>query len=182
MSDAFNSYGQGRDQSPKSTDLKDQAKTIGRNLKNKAADLSDTVTRAAKDQAAGLGTAAKDVASGAAEKVQTIIGDQKTAGANYIGSVARAVDRAAGEFEQDVPYAARYIRQAAGHIDDVAVAVRDRDVRELIGEVETFARRQPALFFGGVLMLGFAALRFFKSSTPRSTSPSSEPQRAAQAS
>jgi hypothetical protein len=149
-------------------DLAEQAKNLGRDLKNKAADLTDTVTRAAKDHAAELGSAAKDIASGAAGKVQSVVSDQKGAGADYIQSIARAVNRAAGEFEQDIPPAAQYIRQAASQIDSVATAVRERDVRELVAEVETFARRQPTLFFGGAVVLGFAALRFFKSSSQAS--------------
>jgi hypothetical protein len=79
--------------------------------------------------------------------------------------VAQAVQRAAGEFESDVPQAAQYIRQAAGQIETVSNAVRQRDMRELVGEVQEFARRQPTLFFGGAVILGFAALRFFKSSS-----------------
>jgi hypothetical protein len=40
-------------------------------------------------------------------------------------------------------------------------------VRELVGEVQDFARRQPTLFFGGAVVLGFAALRFLKSTAPK---------------
>ena len=137
-------------------------------MKTKAADLTDTVTRAAKDQASELGTAAKDLANDATGKVKSAMNEQKTAGADYIGSIAQAVNRAAGEFDRDIPQAAQYIRQAAGQIENVATAVRERDMRELVGEVQDFARRQPTLFFGGALILGFAALRFFKSSAPTS--------------
>jgi hypothetical protein len=49
----------------------------------------------------------------------------------------------------------------------VADTVRERDVRELVGEVQDFARRQPTLFFGGAVVLGFAALRFLKSTAPK---------------
>jgi len=164
--------GMGTASAGRNPDLSEQAKTLGRDLKNKAADLTDTVTRAARDHATDLGTAAKDMAAGAADKVQSVVNDQKGAGADYIGSIARAVNRAAGEFEQDIPQAAQYIRQAASQIDSVATAVRDRDVRELVGEVETFARRQPTLFFGGAVVLGFAALRFFKSSSQGGSPPS----------
>jgi hypothetical protein len=39
----------------------------------------------------------------------------------------------------------------------------------LVGEVQDFARRQPTLFIGGAVILGFAALRFLKSATPAET-------------
>jgi hypothetical protein len=87
-------------------------------------------------------------------------------GADYIGSLAQATGRAAHEFEAELPQAAHYIRHASEQIQGVADIVRERDVRELVGEVQDFARRQPTLFFGGAVVLGFAALRFLKSTTP----------------
>jgi hypothetical protein len=41
-------------------------------------------------------------------------------------------------------------------------------MHDLVGEVQDFAKRQPTLFFGGAVVLGFAALRFLKSSAPAS--------------
>ena len=150
---------------PRDKDLKEQAKALGRELKDKASEITDTVSRTAKDQASELGSAAKELASDAAGKVTTAMNHQKTAGADYIGSIAQAVHRAAGEFDGEVPQAAKYIRQAADQLEGVANAVRERDMRELVGEVQNFARRQPTLFFGGAMLLGFAALRFLKSSS-----------------
>lgn len=163
---------------PHPAELADQAKTVGRDLKAKAADLTDTVTRVAKDQAGEIGTAAEEMTADATGRVMSAMNEKKTASADYLGTIAQAVQRAAGEFEIDVPQAAQYIRQAAGQIETVANAVRQRDTRELIGEVQEFARRQPTLFFGGAVVLGFAALRFFKSSTSGSAhakSPGASP-------
>ena len=115
-------------------------------LKDRASDLTDTVTPAAKAQLGELSAAAKDYAAEARGKVEAAMNDQKTAGADYIGQYASAVHRAAGEFETDTPQVARYIRQGAAEIETVAKAVRGRDLRELVGEVEDFARRQPTLF------------------------------------
>lgn len=169
MSDMYKQPGN-RDGKPgtrQETDFSDQTKSATRDLKGKAADLADTVTRTAKDQASQLGDAAKTLAANATDKVSSAMNDQKTAGANYIGSLAQAVDSAADAFDDKLPQAAQYIRQAAMQMESVAGAVRERDMQELLGEVQDFARRQPALFFGGAVILGFAAVRFFKSSAPR---------------
>jgi len=155
-------------ESNRSGDLSEQAKAIGRDLKNKASDLTDAVTQTAKDQLGDVSAAAQDLAAQTRGKVETTLNEQKSAGADYIGNLASAVHRAAGEFEGDVPQAAQFIRQAASQISYVANAVRDRNVRELAGEVEQFARRQPALFFGGALFLGFAAVRFLKTTSSHS--------------
>lgn len=173
---------------PKSTNglagdgsLTDQAKTLGRDLKEKAAALSDDASRLTDDvtqkvteQASELGSAAasaaKNLAGKASERVTATLDDQKTAGADYIGSLGEAVERAAAEFDKGAPQAAKYIRQTAGQIDSLATTLRERDLRDLVGEVESFARRQPGLFFGGAVILGFAALRFLKSSAPQASS------------
>ena len=154
------------DAARKAQDFTDQAKDFAREMKNKAGEFSDDATRLAKDQAAKLGDAAKELASGATVQLQDAVKQQRSAGADYIGSIAAATERAAGEFDQAMPQAAQYIRQASEQIQGVADRVRERDVRELVGEVESFARRQPTLFFGGAVILGFAALRFLKSSAP----------------
>ena len=151
-------------------DLAGKAKNVVRDVKAKASDLTDGVTRAAKDNAAQLGEAALDLVNNAKDKVEHAVTLRKSMGADYIGSIAQATGRAANEFDHDLPQAAQYIRQASEQIQGVADTVRERDVRELVGEVQDFARRQPTLFFGGAVVLGFAALRFLKSTPPKASS------------
>jgi hypothetical protein len=162
-------------------DLAGQAKNMARDLKAKASDVADVVTRAAKDNASQMGDAALDMAKQAKDKAEAVASRQKSAGADYIDSIAQAASRAANEFESELPQAARYIRQASEQIQGVANNVRERDMRELVGEVQEFARRQPTLFFGGALILGFAALRFLKSSAPGGGSDSESPSNAFEA-
>lgn len=148
--------------------LAEQARQVASDLKQTASTVVDSVTNAAKQEADEIGNAAKEILDDTAEKVKSAVSEQKNAGAEYLDKVAHAIHRAAGEFEADVPQVAPYIRRASSELSAVAKAVRQRDVRELITEVENFARRQPALFFGGAVVLGFAALRFLKSSPPTS--------------
>jgi hypothetical protein len=154
-------------QEKSSKDFAGQAKDMVRDVKAKASDLTDSVTRAAKDNASQLGDAALDMASSAKDKIEAAVTERKSIGADYIGSIAQATGRAAHEFEAELPQAAHYIRQASEQIQGVADTVRQRDVRELVGEVQDFAKRQPTLFFGGAVVLGFAALRFLKSTAPK---------------
>ena len=154
----------GKDMSGK--DLAGQAKHLVRDVKAKASGLTDEVTRAARDSASQLGDTAIEMANSAKDTVETAVSQRKSVGADYIGSLAQATGRAAQEFEAELPQAAHYIRQASEQIQGVADTVRERDVRELVGEVQDFARRQPTLFFGGAVVLGFAALRFLKSTAP----------------
>ena len=41
--------------------------------------------------------------------------------------------------------------------------MRNRDMSEIVGNVQAFARKQPTAFFGAAVLLGFAAVRFIKS-------------------
>jgi coenzyme F420-reducing hydrogenase alpha subunit len=148
--------------------LAEQARQVADDLKQTASTVADSVTSAAHQEADEIGNAAKQILDDSTEKMKSAVSEQKNAGAEYLEKVAHAIHRAAGEFEADVPQAARYIRRAGSELSTVAKTVRQRDVRELITEVEDAARRQPALFFGGAVVLGFAALRFLKSSPPTS--------------
>lgn len=160
--------GYGENQSQR--DVLSKAKDIGSEFQQKAAEMSGDVAGAAKEQLAKLGSTAKELADDATSKAQAALEEQRSLGAQYISSLAGAVERAAGEFEGPMPVAAQYLKQAAEQIDIVASNVETRNLRELVTETEQFARRQPALFFGGAMLLGFAALRFLKSAPAESSS------------
>ena len=99
----------------------------------------------------------KDRARGVAEQ-------QKQAGADQIGGVARAVHGAAREIEQKMPQAAGFIHDAAARLEGAANSLRERSVDDLVRSLNNFARSQPATFFGGAVLAGFALSRFLKSS------------------
>lgn len=107
----------------------------------------------------------KDLISRASEKLIDTAEQQKMAGADFVGSIAGAVRRAAGEFEGPVPQAAEYIRYAADKMDNMSDAVRRRDVGQIVSELQSFARQQPTAFLGATFLAGFAAVRFLKSSS-----------------
>src|SRR3954447_17980124 len=149
-------------------ELGGKAREIGRDLKDQASGLAESVTETVKSQAANLTEQAREVASDAGEKMKTAVVDQKSVGADYIGNVAEMVRRASYEFDGQLPQARHYIRQAAAQINSVSGALRTRDISELAGDVQEFARKQPAAFFGAAVLAGFAAVRFFKSAPDRS--------------
>jgi hypothetical protein len=162
--------------------LADQAKQVGQELGAKASEAAEAVKHTAQYEVDEIGTAAKEIASDATAKLKSAMTEHKVAGADYLANVSRAMQRAAGEFERDVPQAARYIRRAGTQLASAADALRERDPRELVAEVENLARRQPALFFGGAVILGFAALRFLKSASPSAVEVKGYPNRAVGAS
>jgi hypothetical protein len=149
-----------------SADVAEKAKGMLGDLKARASELGDGAARAAKDGASRLGETTRDMADQLKDQAESAAARQKSMGADYLESFAQATQRAAGEFENDLPQAAQYIRHASEQIQDFADTVRESDPRELLHDVQSFARRQPTLFFGGAIVAGFIALRFLKSANP----------------
>jgi len=147
-----------------------QARDFGRDIKGQATGLADNAMDAVKNQAANLTESAKDMAADAGEKLRSTLQDQKAAGADYVGNIANIVRRTASEFDTDLPQAGQYIRKAATQLENVSEAMRNRNMSEIVGNVQQFARKQPTAFFGAAVLLGFAAVRFLKSGSGASNS------------
>jgi hypothetical protein len=147
----------------KAENVVDQAKEFGRDVKGQASALTQTAADVVKTQAGNLTEQAKEVASDAGEKLRATVTEQKAAGADYVGNVANIIRRTAYEFDSDIPQAGHYIRKAAAQLENVSDAMRNRDMSEIVGNVQDFARKQPTAFFGAAVLLGFAAVRFLKS-------------------
>jgi gas vesicle protein len=150
----------------------EQAVTAGRDLKEKAIEMAGSSSDAIKDQASEFVDAAKDVASQATDKLKQTVDGQKTAGAEYVGSLADTMRRAAKEFDNDLPIAGTYIRKAASQVEGVADSIKTGNFTDLVRGAQSFARRQPTAFLGMAVLAGFGAVRFLKSSADEPTSGS----------
>ena len=144
--------------------VSDQALSAGRDLKDKAIDLAGSSSDAIKDHASEFVDAAKDVASQTTDKLKQTVDGQKNAGAEYVGSLADTIRRAAREFDGDLPIAGTYIRKAASQVEGVADTIRSGNFNDLVRGAQSFARRQPTAFLGMAVLAGFGVVRFLKSS------------------
>ena len=142
----------------------DQALSAGRDLKDKAMGMAGASSDAIKDQASEFIGAAKDVASQATDKLKQTVDGQKNAGAEYVGSLADTMRRAAREFDSDLPIAGVYIRKAASQIEGVSDSIKTGNFNDLVRGAQSFARRQPTAFLGMAVLAGFGVVRFLKSS------------------
>jgi hypothetical protein len=153
--------------------IREQAAATGRELKQKAADLADASSEKLKEQASEFADAAKDMASQATDKLKEAVSEKKGAGAEYIGTLAETMRRAASEFDNDLPMAGKYIRKAAVQVEHVSDSIKTGNFNDLIENAQTFARRQPTAFLGLAALAGFVAVRFLKSSPGTNSTPSS---------
>jgi hypothetical protein len=144
--------------------LADQALSAGQDLKEKAKDLAGNSADTLKAHASDFADAAKDVASQATDKFKDAVNDRKSSGAEYVGTLAETMRRAAREFDTDLPIAGTYIRKAAEQVDGVSEGIRNGNLNDLVRSAQTFARQQPTAFLGIAVLAGFGVVRFLKSS------------------
>ena len=147
-----------------SKNLADQALSASREIKDKAVGLVGASSDLIKGQASDFVDSAKDVASQATDKLKQAVDGQKSAGADYVGSLAGTIRRAAKEFDGDLPIAGTYIRKAAAQVEGVADSIRTGNFNDLVRGAQSFARRQPTAFLGMAVLAGFGVVRFLKSS------------------
>jgi len=118
-----------------------------------------------KDQAFGQ---ARDTLREARDRATSSLGESKNRVANQVGEIASAFREVSGQLRShEQSRIAGLTESLAGHADQVASYLRDRDGETMLRDVEQLARRQPALVIGGALAIGLAAGRFLKSSGHR---------------
>ena len=90
---------------------------------------------------------------------------QKDRAAIGLTSLADALRQSGRQLEGENATVASYVDVAAGQVDRLVDGLRDRDIAEMMSDLERFARRRPGVFLGSAFVLGLAAARFLKSST-----------------
>lgn len=129
----------------------EQAGAAAASVKNAAGDVAS----AASDHAAALVGQVKDQAAAA-------VSGQKDGLADRIDELADAVHKSGAQFEGKQDWIAGAVERGATELGALAAALRENDLGDLLGQVRTIARRQPALFIGASLAAGFAVARLGK--------------------
>jgi hypothetical protein len=142
----------------KTGEATEQVKEAASQVKEQAAQMTDQV----KEQASKVTDKAKDQATTRAD-------EQKQRAAEGIVGFADALNQVSSSMRDQNPAVANFADTAATKLENFATTIRDKDVNELMSEVEDMARRQPALFIGGAFLAGVFAARFLKSSSGMNT-------------
>jgi vacuolar-type H+-ATPase subunit H len=119
-----------------------------------------------------------EILEAAKEHADALATETKEAGSEQISGFAAAIRNAAKDLEGTSPEIAGHVRTAAGSIEELSTALRERSVGQLFQDVTLLARRQPTAFFGVAAIAGFAIARFAKSSGDHASVSSRAPQRA----
>jgi ElaB/YqjD/DUF883 family membrane-anchored ribosome-binding protein len=101
----------------------------------------------------------------AAEQVETRLASGMKGAAGTLTSVVQSL-RTSGQqlSDQNQGGASKYAHRAADKLEQVSGFLEHADAREVVDRVEDFARREPAMFIGGAIAIGFLGARFLRSS------------------
>lgn len=128
------------------------------------------------DQAQRAGSTVADVATSVASDLKSVAGEKlhnamsevsnqaeeaKTSVADEVSGVADSLRHAARELRSGSPQE-RTLGMIADGLADASETMRNRDLGELLEDVRGLARRNPMMFIGGAVLLGFAAARYGK--------------------
>jgi hypothetical protein len=117
--------------------------------------------------AAELKARASEAASSVRQEAVHRAEGAKSAIADEMSDVARALRGATGDMRGNAT-SRRAVDWVADRLEGMSSAMRSRETSQLMNDVSSFARRNPALFIGGAALVGFAISRFAKaSSQPR---------------
>jgi hypothetical protein len=108
----------------------------------------------------------KESLVGQVDQVRDRAESAKEQAAERIRRVATQLRQMSETLHEDDNIAASVAERASRSIEGVAQYVSKTDAQGFVRDTEQLARRQPALFFGGAFLLGLAAGRFLKSSSP----------------
>jgi hypothetical protein len=133
----------------------DQARGIAAEARGAAREVADEARAAGaslRQEVSGLGGTLKQ---GLTQQVE----QQKAGVADRIAALAERAERSADDLRDQEAWLAGLLGRGARELHGVADEIRNNDVAGLLGSVEVFARRQPALFTGAAVALGFALTR-----------------------
>ena len=126
--------------------------------------------------ASELRSDAQQITNTAANRVHSEVDARKGAAAQQAKSVSSALERAGGELDAAPAWLKSAFEQGAQQIQRFADAIEQKDSRELVGQVETFARERPGAFLLGCAAAGFAAARIFKAGGQQGSTGSADYQ------
>ena len=106
---------------------------------------------------------AQDLGSTAKNRIHSELDARKGTAATQAKSVSSAIERAAGELDDGSPQWLRSaFQQGATQIQRFADTLEQKDSREILDDVRSFARDNPTTFLAACAAAGFAASRLFK--------------------
>jgi hypothetical protein len=136
-----------------------------------AGNLKEGLLDGARTIGAEVQHLAGDVAGGAKKSAESKVVAGKDFAAEQLGTVADALRKTSKELRASDSGATDYVDMAASSVEKISNYLQTRTLSQLIGDVEGYARREPAMFLGGAFLAGVLGGRFLKSAKPVAPAP-----------
>jgi hypothetical protein len=158
----------------------DSANTVGSASSSKPADgasreafdgTKDALVEGVHHLTDEVKATAGDAADQAKKAAESKLDAGRDFAAEHIGSVADALRKTEDELRSSDSALTEYVGQAASTLDHVSSYLQTRTLSQLMGDLEGYARREPAMFLGGSFVAGLLGGRFLKSATPAKAKP-----------
>jgi hypothetical protein len=130
-------------------------------VKDTAAATAQEVADRVKEQAKQTGNTIKEQSRGFLNEQKRRVGAEIQ---TYSAAARGAAERLQHESDTNL---AQYVSTAADRLDRLGSRIQERNVSQLVDDVEEIARRRPEVFFGGMFVAGLAVARFLKASKQR---------------
>jgi hypothetical protein len=127
-----------------------------------SSDSRDEPERPVRETAEAARERAGEMWDDAKRTTQSRLNEQKNSAADGIEEVAEALRDASRKHEGD-DAVGRLTGAAAQGLERISGTLRNKDVNAMLQDMESFARQQPAAFFGLALAAGFITVRLMKS-------------------
>jgi hypothetical protein len=102
---------------------------------------------------------------GAKQQAVSALWSQKHQASHNLSAMSDALEQAGQSMrQQNLGMAGDVMDQAATRVDRLAGYLHDNEIGDIVQDVESYGRRNPAIFLGGAFALGLLAARFLKSS------------------
>lgn len=145
-------------------EAKHKAEQVMGEAKDAAKGVVSDVKAAAKETTSYLGEQARAVGGEMANQAKSALQEGRSQVAGRVSGVASVFARASDELrQQDHPHLARYSEQVGERVERVANYLGERDLGEMLHDVESFARRHPMVFAGAAVALGVVIARVLRS-------------------
>lgn len=132
-------------------------------------EAASQTARQASEQFRDAGQHIRETAQSAAEEAKKqgagFVQDRKTQAADQLSAFSAAIRSAADRLHEENDHnLAGYAEATAERVESAARYLSERDFSRIADDVESFARRQPELFLGGMFLAGLGISRFLKAS------------------
>lgn len=139
-------------------------------LKTAATDVKQTI----QDAASSLKATAKQQTDAIKDQALTALGDAQGKAAEQARTAASTLRDTASGLDGDLPWMGTALNKTADGLDYLTSALASGDVNDALDAVKGFAKRQPAVFLGLSVALGFAIARIGKTAI-ETVQPSTQP-------